>query len=60
MFEFEKKLIIKNFIYDKIQQGYTVKKIGKDTYEFKIKTKRLDTIEKIHSDNFLTEFLQEK
>lgn len=60
MFQFEKEIMIRRFIYDKIQQGYIVRKTGKDTYEFKIKTKLLDSVEKIHSDNFLTEFLKEK
>ena len=54
---YQKEIIIRGFIYNKIQQGYTVKKTGKDTYEFKIKTKRLDISEKIHCDNFLSEFL---
>ncbi len=61
MLEFEKEIMIRKFIYDKIEQGYTVRKIGKNQYEFKIKTKTLNSIEKIHSDhNFLAEFLQEK
>lgn len=60
MFQFEKEIRIRKFIYDKIEQGYTVKKIGKNLYEFKIKTKTLDSVEKIHSDNFLVEFLKEK
>lgn len=59
MFDFEKEMIIRRFIYDKIEQGYTVRKINKDTYEFKIKTKTLDSIEKVHSNNFINEFLQE-
>ena len=60
MFQFEKEAIIRRFIYDKVEQGYTVRKIGKNQYEFKIKTKTLDSIEKIHSNNFLTEFLKKK
>jgi hypothetical protein len=58
MYQFENQKIIMKFIYNKIEKGYTVKKISKDTYEFKIKTKTLDATEKIHSDNFLTEFLK--
>lgn len=60
MFQFEKELIIRRFIYDKIEKGYTVRKIGKNTYEFKIKIKNTDIIEKVHSDNFINDFLQEK
>lgn len=58
MFEFERKLTIRNFIYDKVEKGYIVRKIGKDTYEFKIKTKMFDSIEKIHRDNFIKDFLK--
>lgn len=60
MFQFEKQMIIRKFIFDKIEEGYTVRKIGKNLYEFKIKKEKLDSVEKIHSDNFLAEFLKEK
>ena len=58
MYEFEKQLLIRKFIFDKIEEGYTVRKIGKDVYEFKIKTKKLDSVEKLHNSNFLTDFLK--
>lgn len=60
MFQFEKQMVIRKFIFDKIEEGYTVRKIGKNLYEFKIKKEKLDSVEKIHSDNFLAEFLKEK
>lgn len=53
---YHRDLSIRNFIYNKINQGYTVKKISDDTYEFKITKKRLDITEKINCDNFLTDF----
>ena len=52
-----KELIIRRFIYEKIQQGYTVKKVSDDTYEFQIKTSKLKITEKIHCDNFLSNFV---
>ena len=57
---YHRDLSIRNFIYNKINQGYTVKKISDDTYEFKITKKRLDIIEKIHCDNFLTDFVNKE
>jgi hypothetical protein len=58
MYEFERQLLIRKFIFDKIKEGYSVRKLGEDVYEFKIKTKKLDSVEKIHSSNFLTDFLK--
>ena len=57
---YRKELIIKNFIYNKINQGYTVKKISDDEYEFKITIKRIDISEKIHSETFLTDFINKE
>ena len=51
---------IENFIYQKLEDGYTVRKIGESTYEFKKKTKLLDITEKVHSNNFLDEFIKMK
>ena len=51
---------IADFIYQKLQDGYIVRKIGESTYEFKKKTKLLDITEKIHSNNFLDEFIKMK
>ena len=57
---YRKELIIRNFIYNKINQGYTVKKISDDEYEFKITIKRIDISEKIHSETFLTDFINKE
>ena len=57
MYKFEQQLIIRKFIYDKIEEGYTVRKTGENIYEFKIKKEKLDIIEKIHSSNFLKDFI---
>jgi hypothetical protein len=51
---------IADFIYEKLENGYTIRKIGESTYEFKKKTKLLDITEKVHSDNFLNEFIKMK
>ena len=58
MYKFEKQLMIRKFICDKIEEGYTVRKTGKNINEFKIKKEKLDIIEKIHSSNFLTDFIK--
>ena len=57
---YHRELIIRRFIYEKIQQGYTVKKVSDDTYEFQIKTSKLKITEKIHCDNFLTDFVNKE
>lgn len=57
MYKFEKEMRIRNFIYDKIEKGYTVRKTGKDTYEFKIKTEKIKVV---NSSNFLTDFVKIK
>ena len=57
---YRKELIIRNFIYNKINQGYTVKKTSDDEYEFKITIKRIDISEKIHSETFLTDFINKE
>ena len=49
---------IADFIYNKLEDGYSIKKIGENTYEFKKKTKLLDITEKVHSNNFLNEFIK--
>jgi hypothetical protein len=51
---------IADFIFMKIQDNYTVSKISENTYQFKKKTKLLDITEKVHSDNFLNEFIKMK
>lgn len=58
MLKIERQTKITEFLYDKLEAGYTVRKISKDMYEFKIKTEKLDIAEKIHSSNFLTDFLK--
>ncbi len=58
MNSYHKELIIRNFIFNKIQQGYSVRKITSDTYEFKIKTNKLKITEEIHSDTFLNDFVK--
>ena len=57
---YQKEKQIKDFIFGKLEDGWTVKKLNDGRYEFKKKTKFIDSVEKIHSDNFLTEFLKEK
>ena len=57
MYKFEKQLMISTFIYDKIEEGYTVRKLKDNIYEFKIKKEKLDITEKIHSLNFLRDFI---
>ena len=57
---YHRELIIRRFIYEKIQQGYTVKKVSDDTYEFQIKKSKLKITEKIHCDNFLTDFIKQE
>ena len=58
MYKFEQQLIIRKFIYDNIEEGYAVRKTGENIYEFKIKKEKLDIIEKLHSSNFLTNFMK--
>ena len=36
MNSYHKQIIIRNVIFNKIQEGYSVRKITSDTYEFKI------------------------
>ena len=49
---------IADFIFMKIQDNFTVRKISENTYEFKKKTKLLDITEKVHSNNFLDDFIK--
>ena len=58
MYKFEQELMIRKFIYDKIEEGYTVRKTGENIYEFNIPKEKLDIIEKLHSSNFLTNFIK--
>jgi hypothetical protein len=60
MWDDRKQRKIENFIYEKIQDNFTFRKISENTYEFKKKTKLLDITEKVHSDNFLNEFIKIK
>ena len=60
MWDDRKQRKIENFIYEKLEDGYTIRKIGESTYEFKKKTKLLDITEKVHSNNFLNEFIKMK
>ena len=43
-----KKHAISLFIYQKLQEGYSVLKISRDTYEFRILSRKIDEV------NFLT------
>ena len=58
MYKFEQQLIIRKSVYDKSEEGYTVRKTGENIYEFKIKKEKLDIIEKLHSSNFLTDIMK--
>lgn len=58
--QYNKEKQIKDFIYYKLQQGWSIRKLNNCRYEFKKKTKLLDVTEKIHSDNFLDRFLEQK
>jgi hypothetical protein len=58
MLKIERQTKMTEFIYNKLEKGYTVKKLSNDMYEFKIKTSKLDIEEKIHSSNFLTNFVK--
>ena len=58
MYKFEKQVMIRKFICDKIEEGYTVRKTGKNIYEFKIKKEKVNIVEKLHSSNFLTNFIK--
>jgi hypothetical protein len=57
---YNKEKQIKDFIYDKLQRGWTVKKLNNCRYEFKKNTELFECCERIHSDNFLTRFLKQK
>jgi len=60
MWNDRKQRKISDFIFEKLEDGFTVRKISENTYEFKKKTKLLDITEKVHSDNFLNEFIKIK
>ncbi len=51
---------IKDMVFKKINDGWTVRRLKDGRYEFKKKTSLFDGVEKFHSPEFLTNFLNYK